>query len=594
MKEYSACEIIVEFLIKQKIPYAAGVPGHGILAFLDAFHGREDKIKLITVKHEQSAVHLADAYFRACGKPLVVFTSVGPGAINTLVGLGTAFCDSIPVVVFTASCPTHMFERGAIQELERNQWADLPNMSKPVTKRTWQITNIKQLPDVLQRAFRVAVSGRPGPVHIDLPMDIQAASLETEIPEPARYSVSSRISGDIVDTERAVQLILSAKRPAFLAGGGVILSDASEELINIAEYLGIPVVTTIMGKGAIPEDHALAVYYGGSKGSTCGNAIEQTADVIIAVGCRFAEWTSSSFKHGETFNIPPTKLIHIDIDPREIGKNYPIEVGIQGDAKTILSIMYEKIRKQVSMKDYQSTPYFMEIQKLKQKWEETKESQITDSLPMTTTKFLKELREFLDRDSIVVGAAGHAQAQLFQEFPVYEPRTHISTGAFSTMGFCVPGTIGAKLAFPHKKVVGVMGDGDFLMTCQELATAVQYNIPVVYCLLNNYGWLSIRDLQIHHYGIDRQIATEFIQEETRNPYNPDFVKMAESFGAYAERINNPEDIQEALKRAFDSGKPAVLEIITATKFPESEGALAGWAEFPVPKYLAMTDNEATR
>ena len=585
MKEYSCCEIIVEYLIKKGVPYVAGVPGHGILAFLDAFHGRENEIKIITVKHEQSAVHLADGYYRACGKPLAVFTSVGPGAMNTLVGMGTAFCDSIPVIIFTANCPTYMFERGAIQALERNHWADMPTMARPVVKRSWQITNVRQVPDVLQRAFRVATSGRPGPVHIDLPMDIQAQSLTTDIPDPAHYDISSRIGADPVLIERAKKLITEAKRPAFLVGGGVILSDASAELQVIAEHIGIPVVTTIMGKGAIPEDHPLAVFYGGSKGSSCGNKIEQTADVIIAVGCRFAEWTSSSYKPGETFNIPPTKLVHIDIDPREIGKNYPVEVGILGDAKTVLAALATQLNESVKPRDYKKSAYFKEIQELKHQWEQTKADQISDALPMTTTRFLKDLREFLDRDAIVLGAAGHAQAQLFQEFPVYGPRTHLSTGAFSTMGFCVPATIGAKLAFPEKQVVGIMGDGDFLMTCQEVSTATQYNVPVVYCLLNNFGWLSIRDLQIHFYGGDRTIATEFKNDASDKPHNPDFVKMAESMGAYAERVEDPAEIQPALKRAFECGQPAVLEIMTATKFPESEGALAGWADFPTPSYL---------
>jgi len=584
MKEYSCCEIIVEYLIKEKVPYVAGLPGHGILAFLDAFHGKEDKIKIITARHEQSAVHLADGYYRACGRPLAVFTSVGPGAINTLIGMGTAFCDSIPVIVFTANCPTYMFGKGALQAIERNHWADFPNMVGPVTKRFWQITNIKQLPDVLQRAFRLATSGRPGPVHIDLPMDIQAASLTAEIPEPSNYDISSKISADPKEIKRAVDLISEAKRPAILAGGGVILSEATDELVSLAEYLRIPVITTIMGKGAIPEDHPLCVFYAGSKGSSCGNKIAQKADVIIAVGCRFAEWTCSSYKPGETFNVPPTRIVQIDIDPREIGKNYAVEVGLLGHAKSVLQGMLKLLRSKEEKRQV-NKEYLNEIQKLKKEWEQTKAAQITDTLPMTTTRFLKELREFLKRDAIVVGAAGHAQAQLFQEFPVYEPRTHISTGAFSTMGFCVPATIGAKLAFPKRQVVGVMGDGDFLMTCQELATAVQYNIPVVYCLLNNFGWLSIRDLQIHYYGKDRTIATEFNQRQTDKLYNPDFVRMAESFGAYGEKVKEPADVQPALKRAFEANRPAVLEIMTATKFPESEGALAGWSDFPTPKYI---------
>lgn len=587
MKEYSCCEIIVEYLVKQKVPYVAGVAGHGILAFLDAFYGKEDRIKIITVKHEQSAAHLADGYYRACGKPLAVFTSVGPGAINTLVGIATAFCDSIPVVLFTANCPTYMFGKGALQAIERNHWADFPNMVRPTTKRSWQITNIKQLPGVLESAFRIATSGRPGPVHIDLPMDIQADSLDIESPEPSKYNIFSRMRCDPDIIKRAAALICQAKRPAMLVGGGCILSDATHELRILAEWVQAPVITTLMGKGAIPEDHPLCAFYAGSKGSSCGNRIAQKADVILAVGCRFAEWTCSSYKPGATFNIPPTKVIQVDIDPREIGKNYPVEVGIVGDAKSVLEDLFQSLRSQRTRKQF-SKEYLEEIKELKKEWEHAKATQVKKTCPITTTRFLNELREFLKRDAIVVGAAGHAQAQLFQEFPVYEPRTHISSGSFSTMGFCIPAAIGAKLAFPDRQVVGVMGDGDFLMTSQELATAVQYNIPVVYCLLNNFGWISIRDLQIHHYGSDRIIATEFRQTDTGKPYNPNFVKMAKSFGCYAEKVEKPQDIQAALRSAFDSGLPAVLEIMTATRFPESEGALVGWSDFPVPKHIKRT------
>ena len=590
MREYACGEYIVEHLKAEGIPYVVGLPGHGILAVLDAFLGQED-IELLTVRHEQSAVHLADGYCRATGKPLVVFTSVGPGAMNTLVGLGTAYADSIPVVALTATCPTYMFGKGALQTIVRHEGADVPSMMRPVVKQTWQVTDIDQLPRVLSDAFRVATSGRPGPVHVELPMDIQAASLTAEAPQSSR---AQGVGGAPVDAdlqirsaaavERALDLLLQAERPALLVGGGVIGSEASAELVELAEHLGTPVITTIMGKGAIPEDHGLAVFYGGSKGSTCGNTVARKADVVMAVGCRFAEWTTSSYKPGESYSIPPTRLIQVDIDPQELGRNYPVDVAILGDARTVLAAMRDRAATRTERGAYASSDYYNEIQRLKQEWEAAKAALINDRLPMTTSRALVALRSFLERDAVVVGAAGHAQAQLFQEFPVYEPRTHISTGAFSTMGFCLPASIGAKLALPRRQVVGVMGDGDFLMTCQELATAVQYDIPVVCFLLNNCGWLSIRDLQNHFYGGDRTIATEFTTS-AGDPLSPDFVKLAEAFGAYGERVEEPGELEAALGRAFAAGRPAVLEVMTATRFPESEGALAGWSDFPTPRYI---------
>lgn len=583
MREYACGHFIFEHLKAEGIPYVVGLPGHGILAFLDAFLDQDD-IEVVTVRHEQSAAHLADGYCRATGKPLVVFTSVGPGAMNLLVGLGTAYADSVPVIAFTATCPTYMFGKGALQTIVRHEGADVPTMMGPVVKQTWQVTEPGQLPQVLSDAFRVAASGRPGPVHVGLPMDVQAATLTAAPPGSAPAPAAAGNPVDEEAVERALDLITAAERPALLVGGGVIGGNASAELVGLVEHLGIPVITTLMGKGAIPEDHPLAVFYGGSKGSTCGNAVARKADVVMAVGCRFAEWTTSSYKPGESYSIPPTRLIQVDIDAGEMGRNYPVDVPILGEARSVLAAMRTRATKRTQRRDYTSSTYYREIQQLKREWEEAKAALITDRLPMTTSRALVALRAFLDRGAVVVGAAGHAQAQLFQEFPVYEPRTHISTGAFSTMGFCLPAAIGVKLADPGRQVVGVMGDGDFLMTCQELATAVQYNIPVVCFLLNNLGWLSIRDLQIHHYGEDRKLATEFASS-AGEPYSPDFVKMAQSFGAYGERVERPDDIAPALRRAFDAGGPAVLEIMTATQFPESEGALAGWADFPTPEYI---------
>jgi len=574
-------EIIAETLLRENIPYAVGIPGHGNLGLVDAF--KKHEFPIIQVRHEQSACHLADGYCRVTGKPLAVFTSIGPGACNTVVGAATAFLDSVPMLIFTGSVHTYMFGRGVLQEIERKQWADFPSIMKPVVKRSYQVTRVDQLPWVMNNALRTALGGRPGPVHIDLPMDVQADAAEVELPPPVGSSLGGRVQGDPEKILEAAKLLAKAERPAILAGGGVILSNGEKELVELAEFLGTPVITTMMGKGVIPEDHPLCAFYTGSKGSPVGSRITREADVLLAVGCRFADETTSSYKPGESFSIPPTKLIHVDIDPKEIGKNYPVEVPILGDAKSVLAELLEALRKITSKKNYEQSDYFKELKKLREDWEKELEK-MREGYPTTISRYLKELRKALPRETIVVTSAGHAQASAWQEFPVYYSRTHISPGGFSTMGFGVPAAIGAKLAKPEAPVVAIEGDGSFLMTCQELATAVQYEVPILVTIFNNLGWLSIRDLQIDVYGRDRAYGVEF-RSKTGEPYTPDYVKLAESFGCYAERIDRGEEVKSAVESAVSSGKPAVLELVVATEHPRSQGKAYGWWDVPVPEYL---------
>ena len=586
-------EIVAEYLIKEKVPYVIGIPGHGCLGLVDAFKGREDKIKVLQVKQEMCAVHMADAYYRLTGKPLAVFTSIGPGAINTAIGVGTAYVDSTSVLVLTGDTHTHMSGRGVLQEIERIHSSNFPKVLEPIVKRYWQVTNVKQLPFILRCAFNQMLGGRRGPVLIDLPMDVQSDSAQVELPEPEKHRYGGRITGDFQDIEKAANLISQAERPVILAGGGINSSCAFEELKQIAEYTGAAVITTMMGKGSFPENHPLYAWHAGSKGTTCGNKLASSADVILAVGCRFADETASSYRHGISFSIPPTKLIHIDIDPGEIGKNYPVEVGIAGDAKAVLKEMVDRLK----IKDEESKAgncngkagnreqYYKEIQKLKDDWfKSLEEFRNPEKVPVTISCLLKEVRAYLDDDAIVVTSSGNTQAQVLQEFPFYEPKTCLTTGGFSTMGFTLPASLGAKLACPDRQVVGILGDGDFMMTMQELSTAVQYNLPVVIILANNTGWISIRDLQMAAFGEDRAVATDFAKDN-RELYTPDFKEIAEGFGCYSERIEKADEVQPALKRAFESNKPAVIEVIVNREYPFSGSPAVGGWDVPVPTYL---------
>jgi acetolactate synthase-1/2/3 large subunit len=430
------------------------------------------------------------------------------------------------------------------------------------------------------------LTGRRGPVLIDLPMDVQCDSAEVELPESEEHQPCRRISGDPEDIEKAVALFSQAKRPVILAGGGVVASQAFEELKEIAEYTGAAVITTMMGKSSFSENHPLYAWHAGSKGTTCGNKLAGSADVLLAVGCRFADETASSYRQGISFNIPPTKLIHIDIDPAEIGKNYPVEVGIAGDAKLVLREIAEGIKSSgkacfAELKE----EYYKEIQALKDEWfKNLKKLQNSGKVPMTISSLLKEIRAYLDDDAIVVTSSGNTQAQVLQEFPFYKPKTCLTTGGFSTMGFTLPASLGAKLACPNRQVIGIVGDGDFMMTMQELSTAVQYNLPVVLVVANNMGWISIKDLQMSAFGEDRAVATDFTNDNGKI-YTPDFKRIAESFGCYAEKIEKAEEVQPVLKRAFESSRPAVIEVIVNREYPYSGSPAVGWWDVPIPTYL---------
>jgi len=577
-------EILAEYLVKEGVPYAVGIPGHGCMGIVDAFAERRDRIGVIQVRHEQSACHLADGYYRVSGRPLAVFTSIGPGACNTVVGVATAYVDSSALILFTGSVHTYSLGTGVLQEIERKRWADFPSIIQPVVKRSWQITRVDQLPRVLPHAFNLALTGRPGPVHIDMPMDIQAESADVEVPEPLEHRAGGRVRGDPESIMRAAQLLIKAERPVILAGGGTVISGASQELLELCEFLGAPVVTTWgTAKGVLPEDHPLCGYYPGSMGSPVGNRLTSQADILLAIGCRFADLTTSSYKPGIAFSIPPTRLIQVDIDAGEIGKNYPVEVGVIGDSKAVIQDLLNALKSLSSRRRYEETSYFKEVQRLREEWHRELEERRGDA-KLTISRFLKELRETLERDAIVLASAGHPQVAVAQEFPVYYPRTQVSSGGFSTMGFGLPAGLGAKLAAPQRQVVAVEGDGSFLMTCPELATAVQHDVPVVVTVLNNMGWISIRDLQISVYGKDRVYASEFTKR-TGELVTPDFVRLAEAFGCFSTRVEKPGEVGQALRKALQSGRPSVVEVMVERDYPRSGGKGYGWWDVPVPGYL---------
>jgi len=591
MPKYTGSEIITKYLIKENVPYVIGIPGHGCLALVDAFYKNRDKIKLIQPKQEMGGVHLAVGYYRVTKQPLCVFTSIGPGAINTAIGLADAYVDSMPVLVLTGDTHVHMRGKGVLQEIERRRDSDFPRILEPIVKRSWQVVAVEQLPSTIQRAFNQMLTGRPGPVHIDLPMDVQAASIESDIPEPKQRRPLGRVLGDPESIKEAVSLLKSAKRPVMFLGGGVITSEAFEEVKELAERTGAAVVATMMGKDAFPNDHPLFCWASGSKGTSIGLKMTSEADILLAVGCRFADESASSYRHGVSFTIPPTKLIHVDIDPNEIGKNYPTEVGIVGDAKSVLNQIIMELKNQNFDKDYKNTDYFKEIQDEKKKWFNFLEEHRDNTMvPVMISTVLQEVREFLDRDAIVVSSSGNVQAQMLQEFPFYEPKTCLTAGGFSTMGYSVPAAIGAKLGVvdigqPERQVAALVGDGDLMMTISELSVAVQLGLKnIFFIVINNHGWIAIKDLQQSAFGEDRGYGTDF-SDNKGETYSPDFAKIGEAFGCYAEQVSRKGEIRPALERAKASGKPALIEIKVQRKFPYTGSPAVGWWDVPIPEYL---------
>ena len=435
----TAMQYIAEYMVRAGTPYAVGIPGHGIWQLLDALYDHQDRVRVIPVMHEQSAVHVADAHFRASGVPLVSFTSIGPGATNTITGMATAFADSSAALLITGGPHTYMKGRSVLQELDRAHWSDFPRVAEGISKRHWEVTNASQVPFVMDRAYSAMLSGRPGPVHVEIAMDAQADVVAADLPEVCGQPALGRVHPDHVLTQRAAELLVRATRPAIVAGGGAITADSCSELLALAEHLGAPVTTTFNGKGAIPEDHGLNGWYVGSMGSTCGNSLASNADVLLSVGCRFVDWSAGSYKKGETYSIPPTKLIQVDIDPTEIGKNYPAEIGLLGDAKAALGDLLDAVSELAPAVSYREGSYFAELNRLKAEWDRSQDVlRSSDAVPMAQQRAMVELRRALDRRTIVTAGAGMTQQVVRQDFPVYEPRTHMSSGGFSTMGFTVP------------------------------------------------------------------------------------------------------------------------------------------------------------
>jgi acetolactate synthase I/II/III large subunit len=582
MSEFTGSKLIAEYLKGSGIKHVFGIPGHGNAAIIDELVDYKDDIQFVPIKHEQWGGHMADGYFRANRKvPAVVTTSVGPGATNLSTALATAYVDSSTFIAITGEIQTYLFGMGIFQEIERQNEIDYINAMRHFVKRTWLISNLRQLPRVLRSAHKEALSERPGPVLIDLPMEFQVQKIRTEIPRPPEEM--GRIYPDPENVKKGAELLIEAESPLILIGGGVVISDASEEVVKVAEFLGAPVACSFRGdaKGGFPEDHDLFAFSPGNVGSLVANKLALEADVILAVGVTFSDETTSSFAPNISFNIPPTKLIHVDIDPHEIGKNYPADVAIVSDAKSSLSKLHEFMLKTWASKNrkdtYKSSAHYRRFRSLREQWLGEIE-ELRSKTPMGIPNVVKLLREILPRNAIISLSAGLPQEIFSQLWITYEPRTFLSSGGYSTMGFAFPAAMGAKLAKPERLCVAIEGDGSFLMNNSELLTASQLGLPVTIVVLNNLGWISIRDLQIRNFA-GRIIGTDF-KDRSGSVKTPSFENIAKAYGAEHFRVEEESKLSSAVSSAIKVEGPAVVEVVVENKFPYSGSKSYGFWDLP--------------
>ena len=555
--------VIVDYLIREKVPYIFGLCGHGNIGFIDALHARAGEIKTVSVHHESVAGFMADVYYRVSGQPTATFTSCGPGSANLPISLANAFLDSVPFYAVTGNVPTSQFNRGAFQETYRHYQADFPSTVRAYCKRVFQPTTAVQLPIAVRQAWKTMVTGRPGPVVLDVPFDLFNEPIAEETPRPEDWNanISCRCGADPEGVAKAADMLMKAQRPVILVGQGIRYGGATRELLALAEKLRIPVAMSASGIGAIDSTHPLALGLVARNGPYQANHAARQADVLLALGVRFDDRTSSSWIPGYSFTIPPTKLIHVDIDPDEIARNYPVALGLMADVRTFLRQLLAEIDARIGRGQMPAErgAWLDAIAGYRKEWEDFIAPGFkADATPIPPQRAVHEIDRVLPEDTILVSDIGVHHNWLIQFCKPRRPDSLIGSMGFGPMGFGVAGALGAQLAAPGRPCVAVVGDGAFLMHASVLATAYEYNIPVVYVVWNNYAYGSIRGLQRGYLG-GRELATDFKHPGTNKPYNPDFAAMARAAGIAGVSVDRAADLAEAVRAGIASGKPCVID-----------------------------------
>ncbi len=541
----SGAEIFIESLKKEGVKHIFGYPGGVVLNIFDLLYDDKD-IQLILTRHEQGAVHAADGYARSTGKAGVALVTSGPGATNTITGIATASMDSVPIVVFSGQVPTMLIGNDAFQE------ADIVGISRPCTKYNYLAKDVKDLSRIVKEAFYIAMSGRPGPVLIDLPKDVTASKTEFTWPEIKIRSYNPTYEGNKWMITQAAHAIGKSKRAVIIAGGGVILSGGSKELRELAEYTDIPVTMTLMGLGSFPGTHKLSLGMPGMHGTYYANKAIQESDLLIAIGMRFDDRVTGKL---DAF-APDAKIIQLDIDPTSIRKNVRVDIPIVGDVKRVLTLLNKILKEDVKEQ-------WAEVRRawLKQidEWRQERPMTYTYSDEVIKPQYVVEkIYELTKGNAIISTEVGQNQMWTAQFYKFNKPRTLLTSGGLGTMGYGFPAAIGAQLAYPDKLVIDIAGDGSIQMNIQELATAVINKLPVKVAILNN-----------RYLGMVRQWQELFFKERYSHTKLdesvPDFVKIAEAYGAVGLRATKPGEVEPVLKEAFKTKRTVFMDFVVDWK-----------------------------
>lgn len=546
-KQLTGAEILVRCLHEENVEYVFGYPGGAVLHIYDAiFH--QDKFKHILVRHEQAALHAADAYSRSTGKVGVALVTSGPGATNAVTGIATAYMDSVPMVIISGQVPTYAIGEDAFQE------CDTVGITRPCVKHNFLVKDVNDIAATMKKAFYVAASGRPGPVLVDIPKDITAHLCDFEYPETVHLrSYNPVTKGHLGQIKKALKLLTEAKRPMVYSGGGVILGDASEYLMKLIQSLGLPITSTLMGLGAFPASDPKFLGMLGMHGTYEANMAMQNCDVLLAVGARFDDRVIGNTTH---FLSAPRTIIHIDIDPSSISKRVKIDVPIVGDVKSVLADMNELI---ATEKPKQNTLELASWFKQIDAWRGKKCMNYAQSSELIKPQYvIQKLHEVTKGEAFVTSDVGQHQMWAAQYYPFEKPRRWINSGGLGTMGVGLPYAMGVQLAHPNAQVACVTGEGSIQMNIQELSTCAQYNLPIKVIMLNN-----------RYLGMVRQWQEFFYENRYSESYMdslPDFVKLAEAYGHVGMQITKPGDVEGALKEAFAMKSRFVfLDFITDQK-----------------------------
>jgi acetolactate synthase-1/2/3 large subunit len=548
---------LVKYLEARGVEHIFGLCGHTNIAVLAAL-SKSTKIKFINTRHEQIAAHAADGYARATKKASVVLSHLSPGLTNAATGVANASLDSIPMVVIAGDVPSHYYGKHPHQEVNLHADASQCEIYRPFCKRVWRVDSPHLFPEILEKAFTLAESGRPGPVLIDVPMDIFSKEIDVALFKrvQANARALAKPSLDEETAEKIVRQLLAAKTPLLYVGGGILLADCAKELREFAEHLQLPVAHTLMGKGALPDDHPLILGMTGFWGTKFINEQCKAADWILGLGTRFSEADCSSWEAEYTFNFPPTQLIHIDIDPAEIGRNYPVAIGAVADLKSALTVLL-RVAHRLQPAGVKRPELLAAMAANRAAFVAgNREGMESDAWPMQPQRILADLRQALPRDSIICTDVGWNKNGLAQQYPVYETGTIFTPGGFATMGFGSPAALGAKIALPDRVVVALVGDGGFGQNPAALATAFENDVAVIWVIMNNHAFGTIAGLEKAHY--DTTFGTVF--EKDGESYSPDFAAIARAYGVEGIKIGSAAELKPALEKAIALKKPVVIDV----------------------------------